>query len=284
MTGDGYAAPRSVDEAVALLSKNPGARVLAGGHSLLVEPGRRAIVGALLVDLGRIDGLDAVTTQPDGSLSVGAMTTLSSLAGSDAVRAVCPALADAAHSMGDAQLRNRATLGGTLASSDPEAPLPALALVLGAVIHVTGSRGARTVAAEDGPPLKALGPGDVMTAVGFPAPPARTGSAYESFTNAATLYAACGIAASVTLGHDGTVAACRVAATGATAHPQRLTSVEQALIGKKPDATALAGACAVAATGLTLRSDLFASAEYRGHLTRVLTGRALKQAIERAGQ
>lgn len=284
MTGDGYAAPRSVDEAVALLAKNPGARVLAGGHNLLVEPGRRALAGALLVDLGRIDALAGIRPQKDGRLEIGAMTTLAAIAASDAIRAAYPAFAEAARSMGDAQMRNRATLGGSLASSDPEAALPALALALDATIQVTGPRGARTVGAADAPPRMPLGSGEVITAVALPAPAPRSGVAYVSCANAATLHALCGIAASVTLAQDGTVSACRVAVTGATERPERLAGVEQALAGRAMSAEALAAAANAAGTGQAFRGDLFASADYRAHLARVLTGRALKQAIERAGQ
>ena len=284
MTGDGYAAPRSVDEAVALLAKNPGARVLAGGHNLLVEPARHTIAGSLLVDLGRIDSLAGIERQKDGSLKIGAMTTLAAIAASDEIRKAYPALAEAARSMGDAQLRNRATLGGSLASADPEAALPALAMVLEGTVHVTGPKGARTIGADDAPPRKPLGGGEVMTALVLPAVAKGSGVAYEAFANAATLYAVCGIAASVTAGSDGTISACRVAVTGATDQPQRLTGVEQALAGKKAGTEAFAAAADAAGKGLTLRGDLFASAEYRAHLTKVLTRRALTRAFERAGR
>src|SRR5262249_51955981 len=110
MTADGYVAPRSVDEAVALLAKNPQARLLAGGHNLLVEPGRRTLAGSLLVDLGRIPALAGIDRQSDGTVKIGAMTTLSQLAADKAIRAAWPALADAVGSLGDAQLRNRATV------------------------------------------------------------------------------------------------------------------------------------------------------------------------------
>jgi carbon-monoxide dehydrogenase medium subunit len=278
MTADGYIAPASVDEAVALLAKNPKARLLAGGHNLLVEPGRRTIAGSLLVDLGRIKGLAGVDRQADGSLKIGSMTTLSQLAESDAVRSAYPALVDAVLATGDAQFRNRATVGGSLAVPDPEAPLPALMLALNALYHVTGPAGARTGA--PGKPIQA----EVITAVTLSAPEPRSGLGYAAFRNPATLHAACAVAASVALGSDGTVAGCRVAVTGAASVPQRLAGVEQALAGKKPEASVLSAAAGAAGAGLTFRGDLFASSEYRAHLTRVLTGRALKQAIERAAR
>jgi carbon-monoxide dehydrogenase medium subunit len=210
------------------------------------------------------------------------MTTLASLAGSDAVKIACPALAEAAGSIGDRQMRNRATLGGTLASTDPEAVLPALAMALQAVVHVTGPTGSRSVAADEAPPRRGLGPGEVITEVTIPAAAKKSGVAYEAFQNPATLSAACGVAASVTLGGDGTISACRVALTGATARPERLSGVEQLLTGKKPEAGTVSAAAARAADGLTLVGDVIASAEYRAHLARVLAARAITQAARRA--
>jgi carbon-monoxide dehydrogenase medium subunit len=284
MIGDGYAAPRSVEDAVALLTKNPEARVLAGGHGLLVEPGRRGIAGKLLVDLGRIQGLDGIEREKDGAVKIGAMATLAAIAASDAVKAASPMLADAAASIGDIQMRNRATLGGTLASSDPEAVLPAIALALEAVVHVSGPTGTRSAAAPEGPPRKPLGAGEVITAITFPAAAKRSGAAYEAFTNPATLSALCGVAAAVTLGADGTVSSCRLALTGATDRPERLPAVEQLLSGKRPDATTLSAAAARAGEGLAFRGDVMASAEYRAHLARVLTERAVRKALDRAGR
>lgn len=277
MSGLAYAAPRSVDEAVAMLAGNDGARVLAGGHLLLLEPARSTLGGALLVDLGRIDGLDGISRQSDGSLKIGAMTTLARLAESDLVH---PALAAAAGSCGDAQLRNRATLGGSLASGDPESPLAALALVLDAGIEVTGASGAVTTPAGEWSFDRPATAGQVITAVRWPAPSPRTGVAYVAISNPATLHALCGVAAWVELAGDGTVAACRVAVTGAADRPQRLPGVEQGVIaGRAPDNDRLSAAADAAGAGLNMRSDLFASADYRAHLTRVLTRRALRQAL-----
>ncbi len=284
MTTAGYTAPKSLDEAVSLLAKNPDARVLAGGHGLLVEPGRSQVAKSLLVDLRRVPGLAGIDRDASGGVKIGAMTTLSAIAADAGLRKAYPALAQAAETTGDPQLRNRATIGGSLASSDPEADLPALALALGATIQVTGSKGARTVSADDFFGGKApLAAGDVITGVVLPAPAAKTGTAYEVVRNPSTLGPICGVVATVTLGADGAVSATRIALAGAAARATRLAGAEKAATGKKAgDAAAAAGAAA--GDGTTLRGDLFASADYRKHLTRVLTERAVKQALDRAGR
>lgn len=282
MNAHGYAAPRSLDEALALLAGNPGARVLAGGHSLLVEPKRRSIGGALLVDLGRIEGLAGIETA-EGGLKIGAMTTLAAIAASEAVAAAFPALADAARETGDAQLRNRATLGGSLVSADAGGLLSALALALGVTLKVRGPKGARTISIDDAPGRTPLAAGEVVIAIHVPRA-ARSGAAYASVRNPATLAPICAVAAAVSVGGDRSITACRVAVGGATERPARLASVEKAITGQKPDADALSKAAGSAADGLTFRGDLFGSADYRAHLTRVLTRRALKAAAERAAR
>lgn len=285
MSSFGYAAPQTLSEAIALLTQNSGARVLAGGHRLLVEPERSRLPGSLLVDLGKVDGLASIAAQSDGAIEVGAMTTLTALAANDAVRKTRPALAEAARITEDAQIRNRATLGGNLAGADPEADVAAPVIALDAKVQITGSNGVRTIAAEDlitAPFQNSLGAGDIITGLSFPAIADNSGSAYERIKHPATLRAICGVAASVTLTAEGAVKSCRLAVTGATDHPARLHAVENALLGKRPGKDALATAIAAAGEGLTFRGDHFASAEYRRHLTRVLAGRALQRAVDRA--
>jgi len=285
MSSAGYAAPGSLDEAVALLAKNSDARVLAGGHGLLVEPGRSRVANSLLVDLRKVPGLAGIEADKSGGVKIGAMTTLAAIAADAGLLKTYPALALAAEMTGDPQMRNRATLGGSIASSDPEADLPAIALALDAAIQVTGPKGARSVKADDLFGGKAsLAAGDVITAVVLPAPAARTGTAYEVVRNPSTLGPICGVVATVTVGADGTVTASRVALAGAAERPTRLAGAEKAATGKKGGEAAAAAAGAAAGDGTTIRGDLFASADYRKHLTRVLTERAIKQAFDRAGR
>jgi carbon-monoxide dehydrogenase medium subunit len=278
-----YSSPSRLDEAVLLLANTPGARILAGGSQLLVEPARSQLRAPLLVDLRRIDGLAAIERQTDGRLKIGAMTTLAVVASHEAVRTEYPGLVDAAQAVGDPQVRNRATLGGSLMIDDAAADLPAVMLALDAEVQIAGPRGPRTQAIDDLRRGAALGAGDVLTAVILPALPRRTGTAYEKMRNPATFYAVCGVAARVTLDGQGVVSACRVAVTGVGPSATRLGAVESALTGHSASGT-LEAAANRAADGLAARSDRFASADYRRHLARVLTQRALTRAVERAGQ
>ena len=285
MSSAGYAAPGSLDQAVSLLAKNPDARVLAGGHGLLVEPSRSQFANALFVDLRKVPGLAGIERDASGGVKIGAMTTLSAIAADAGLGKTYPTLALAANMTGDPQLRNRATLGGSIASSDPEADLPAIALALDATSQITGAKGARTAKADEFFGGKSpLAAGDVITGVVLPAPAARTGTAYEAVRNPSTLAPICGVVATVTLGADGAATACRVALAGAAARPTRLAGAEKAVTGKKGGDATAAAAGAAAGDGTTIRGDLFASADYRKHLTRVLTERAIKQAFDRAGR
>lgn len=286
MTAWTYTAPASLEEALTLLSGTAGARALAGGHSLLLEPGRSRVIPSALIDLRKIQGLNGVQTLADNSLQIGAMTTLATIGVNALVRERYPALAEAIATVGDAQVRNRATIGGNLVDNDPAADLPAVALALNAQLALAGPAGTRTTGMEEwitGPFQTSLAASELLTAIILPAPAPRSGSAYEKFEHPASLYAIAGVAASITLGDDGRISACQVALTGAATHAQRLHAVEAALIGQQPEAATLAAAAAQADTGLTFNGDRFASAEYREHLTRVLTQRALTRALERAG-
>ena len=276
-----YAAPRSLDEAVSLLTKNAGARVLAGGHTLLVEPSRSTLGQYLMVDLRNVPNLEGITKAGD-RLKIGAMTTLSDIAADPTIKTTYGVLAELAEQTGDAQLRNRATLGGSLATRDPANAFPAIAVVLDATIEVTGANGARSVAADDFLSGKAsLARGEIITALTLPAREPRSGMAYEVNKNAATLAPLCAAGVGVVLASDGTVAASRVVLVGGGERPQRMQNVEKLLAKKRGDEAVKAAASA--GDGITMRTDLFASGDYRTHLTRVLTARALKQALERAG-
>lgn len=282
-----YATPKSLDEAVAMLQKNGQARLLAGGHTLLKQLKTHQIKPNLLVDLRQIPGLKGIGRRSgEDGLFIGAMVTCAELAAHLEAQANCQALVEAANSIGDAQVRNWSSLGGNLADGDPTADLAAAALALEATLYVVGPYGSRTIGADEffiGPFDTALR-GEIIKELKFPAVPARSGSAYEKIKNPANSYPICGVAVAVTLTEQNSVAKCRVAVTGVTAHPTRLRQVEAAL--EKVEATAknIAVAAEHVTTDLTFVSDLFASDEYRAHLTRVLTERALTRAIERAGQ
>lgn len=259
--------------------------MLAGGQSLIPAMTLRHQAPAMLVDIGRIDDLRGTSSLPDGGLRIGAATTLDEIASSSQVRSRFTALAEAAESAGDPAVRNRGTIGGGLAAGHPAGDLIAAVLCLGGAINATGRRGGRAIAAEafaTGPYATALKAGEIITSVDLPAPQRGTGSAYVKLGHPGSGYAICAVAAAVTVGTDGTVAGGRIAVTGAADRPQRLSTAERALDGDAAEAAARARQAADEA-GLDFRSDLAASADYRAHLTQVLTERAIALAAERGG-
>jgi len=281
-----YASPATLDEAIAILADHANAAVLAGGQSLIPAMTVRRVAPSMLVDLRRIEGLRGQSTTEGGTLRIGAATTLDEVAASAQIRSRWTALAEAAEAAGDAQVRNRGTVGGALADGHPAGDVIAAAIALDAVVHVTGRQGTRSIPAADfatGPFATALQPGEIVTSVDVPPQAARSGSAYVKLRHPGSGYAICGVAATVTISADGTTGASRVGITGAADHPVRLPSVEQAIHGKSLAAAAMAAAEAVPAAGLTFGSDLAASAEYRAHLARVLTERAVALAAQRGG-
>ncbi len=280
-----YHRPRTLQEAVALLAaKGEGAKVLAGGHSLLPLMKFRLARPAALIDLGRIPELAGIR-EADGAIRIGPMATHASLAGSDLLRRRFTALSEAAGLIGDAQVRHRGTLGGGLAHADPAADYPAPVLAFEAEIRVVGPRGERGILATDffvDMLTTALRPGELIAEVRLPAPPAGSGSAYAKFPHPASRFAVAGVAAVITL-EKGTVQRVRIGVTGAAARPSRATAAEVALAGGPATAERIAAAAAKAAQGLECLEDLVASPEYRAHLVCVMARRALEAAVRRAG-
>jgi len=275
-----YAAPTSLEEAIAILQQNPDAKVLAGGHSLLPLMKLRLSSPSMLVDIGKIDELKGI--HMDGSVSIGAYTTYRELEESQELATRLPIIRECMHELGDPQVRNRGTIGGSLAHADPAADLPAVVVALGAQINVAGPNGERTVAADDffvDLLQSALEDGEILTAITLPQIDGRAGMAYEKFENPASGYAICGVAAVVRKNDDGSLADCRITVTGAGPKVQRARAAEDALEGGAD----VAAAAEKASDGLDFIGDLHASEEYRAHLTRVLTKRALAKAMERAG-
>ncbi len=281
-----YVAPDDMADVVRSLSQNGNARVLAGGLSLLPAMTLGRATPALLVDLRKVSGLTGIGQAPAGGVRIGAMATYDAVAAALGSGGRYQALADAIRAIGDPQVRNRGTLAGSLASGDPGADLPAVALALGAAIRTLGPDGPRVIPADEffvGPSRTALGPAEVITAIDFPLPAAGTGSAYELIKNPAGGYAVCGAAAAIVRTPDGRVGECRVALTGAADHAVRLPEVEGALEGLLPTSERLAASARrVRDEALTYRDDLAASAEYRAHLAEVLIERALAHSLQRA--
>jgi len=275
-----YVAPTELGQAVAVLQGNPNAAPLAGGVSLIPAMTTRRSAPALLVDLGMIADLRGISASGDG-LRVGATTTYAEIAASADVRQKYAALAEAVGSTADPQARNRGTIGGALAFADPADDVTAAALALDATVQVIGPQGRRSLSIADfvvGPYRTALMAGEIITAVVFPANDLV--STYVKFSNPGSGYAICGVAAALGRSGDGRVSVCRVAVTGAADRPVRLSRVEDALRGKALTAGTVAEAAKLAADpGLTFRSDLAATAEYRAHLTGVLVKRVLSSLL-----
>ena len=280
-----YHAPATLSEAIALLSRyGDEAKVLAGSQSLIPLMKLRLAQPAHVVDLRKVDGLTGVR-EAQGALLVGALTTHAAMAASELVRSKLPMAAEAASQIGDAQVRNLGTIGGSLAHADPAADWPAVLTALDATVVVAGPRGERTLRVQElitGPLSTVLENGEVLTQVKIPLPPARTAGAYEKLPNPASRFAVVGVAAEVSLDARSTVQWSRIAITGLAPKVTRAAHVEQALQGKPGDAAAVKAAAARAADGLELRADLTGSAAYKSQLAAVYTERAVLRAIARA--
>jgi carbon-monoxide dehydrogenase medium subunit len=276
----------SLAEAGQLLQQHPGAKLLAGGHSLIPLLKLRLAAPAALVDIGRLDELKGVAVA-NGRVRIGALTTHAELAASSELATHAPALAEAAATIGDPAVRNRGTIGGNVAHADPASDLPTVLAVLDATIATTGDGGDPGIAAADffeGMMATALGDHDIVTAVEVPASPAGQGQAYVKFAHPASRYAVVGAAAAVTV-TGGTISTAAVALGGLVPTATRAASVEQALAGQTPSADTIAAAAAAVTADLgdDLIGDIYASAEYRRAMAPVCVKRALTAAVERAG-
>jgi len=274
----------TVQEAVSLLARyGEGAKLLAGGHSLLPLMKLRLAEPKHLVDIRRIPELSGIRAE-SGTLVVGAATPHHDLERSPEVRERLPVLAEAAGQIGDPQVRNLGTIGGSVAHADPAADLPAVLLALGAELVAVGPKGRRTIPAE-GFFLKlltsALQPGEVLTEVRFSLPPAGSGGAYAKFPHPASRYAIVGVAAQLTV-KSGKIAAAGVAITGVGPKAARARATEAALVGKTAEASTLAAAASKAREGLEVRADPRMDADYWRSLAVTFTRRALTTALERA--
>jgi carbon-monoxide dehydrogenase medium subunit len=281
-----YQAPQTVNEALSLLTQNKDAKLLAGGHSLLPLMKLRLAHPSMLIDIGRIKELSGIRDLGDW-IALGALATHTQVQWSELIREHCPVLSGAASLIGDMQVRNRGTIGGSLAHSDPAADYPAVILALGAEIDAVGPKGKRTIKADDfftGLMTTALNSDEIITEVRVPkTSKPGVGSAYEEMPHPASRYAVVGVA--VWLRMDGAkVGDVRVGITGATDHAARASKMENALRGNDLDHKLEESASALAADGLTCLGDMFASSDYRAHLVRVYAKRALTKAHHNVDQ
>jgi aerobic carbon-monoxide dehydrogenase medium subunit len=277
-----YHRPESLDEALALLGEE--SRPLAGGHSLLPLMKMRLSTPEALVDLADVPGLNEISEDGDG-LRVGALATHASVAASDLVHSRCLVLAETAALIGDAQVRNRGTLGGSVAHADPAADYPTILTALGATLSVTGENGEREIAADDffvGMFATALQPGELVVAAKVPATPAGTGAAYVKHRHPASFYAVVGVAAVVAV-ENGSCTSARLTIGGVTGRPVDAAAAAESVVGAPPSEESAAAAADTVAEALpNAVSDTYASGEYRVHLATVLARQALLTAFERA--
>jgi carbon-monoxide dehydrogenase medium subunit len=279
-----YYRPKNLKQAVQLLRRHKDAKILAGGHSLLPAMKLRVSSPSALIDIGRIKGLSGVKASAR-SVQLGAMTTHATIASSKALRKACPVLADAAAQIGDTQVRNRGTIGGSLAHADPAADFPTVLVALGGKLTATGSRGKRQIPAEKFFKdffTTALRPSEVLTSVQVPAMKSGMAGVYLKHRHPASSYAVIGVAAVVTM-KKGVCSKVRLVVGGATPNPVVVSAVEKILVGEAPSAKVIAQAAATVADAIgEPLSDSYASGEYRAHLATVITERALSAAAAKA--
>lgn len=272
-----YESPKTLNEALSLLAAHEDAKLLAGGHSLLPAMKLRLANPALLIDLGRIGGLDYIRDAGD-TVSIGAMATHATVAASQLLHSSSPLLAETASNIGDIQVRNRGTIGGSLAQAHPSADYPAAVLALDARMVTASQSGERVIPAHEfftGMFTTALRPDEIITEIRVPK---TTGAetVYKKFAHPASGYAVVGVAV-VVRGSSAKIDEVAVGITGVAEIAYRATTVEAALRGKP--AGAIAEAAKHAADKVEALGDNYASAEYRRHMAQVYTRRALQEAL-----
>jgi carbon-monoxide dehydrogenase medium subunit len=280
-----YIAAKSLDEAISLLAKHKDdAKLLAGGHSLIPAMKLRLMQPKVLIDISRIKDLSYIKEE-GAQVRIGAMTTHFQVESSALLRKICPLLPETATNLGDVQVRNKGTIGGSIAHADPAADWPAAILALDADIVAASAKGDRVIKAGNffvDLLTTALQPGEVLREIRITLPKGRTGQCYLKVRHPASGFAVLGVAVTVTLDALGKCQAVGVGITGASPKPYRATGVEKALQAAALDDKSLRTAAAHATDGITANSDLYATADYRKALAETYTRRALEAAIKRA--
>jgi CO/xanthine dehydrogenase FAD-binding subunit len=280
-----YERPGSLDEALALLSsRGDEVKVLAGGQSLVPLLNFRLARPDCLVDLNEVSELAYIRTQ-DGTLRIGAMTRQAALERSETVAGGWPLLTEAVRHVGHPQIRNRGTVGGSVAHADPAAELPAALAALDATFRVRSARAARTLGSDELAVTHlttSLEPDEVLVEVEVPALPPRTGSAFVEFTRRHGDFALAGAAAVVTLAEDGACERARISLLAAGPKPVRAAAAEGSLTGRPVDDMTAAEAAAAAASGIRPAGDVHGGTEFRRRLAEAMVRRALLLAAARA--
>jgi carbon-monoxide dehydrogenase medium subunit len=277
-----YQRPTSIEEALSIIGSDPGAKVLAGGQSLIPLLKLRLGSAETLVDIGRLPGLRGVRRLDDGRLAIGALTTYAELLESPAKD--YGVLRDALPHIGDVQVRNLGTVGGAIVHADPALDLPACLLVLDAELVIRSSSGERTTPLNgflEGSFMTGLQPGEILTEIRILGPRDDAGSAYATLQQPASGYALAGVAAVVFSDGSGGIAGANVALTGVGEIAYRATAVEAALAGSDGSTASIAAAAAHATDGVDVSSDIHADRAYRTAMAAVYTRRAIEAALAR---
>ncbi len=281
-----YIAPRTLDEALRVLADHgEDAKLLAGGHSLLPLLKLRLARPGLLIDLNRIPGLNAISQEGE-KIVIGALATHYQIESSELLKKRCPLLPQTAREIADVQVRNRGTIGGSLIHADPSADWPAAVLALGAELKLRGPKGERTVGAEQffvGPMTTATEPNEILTEICVPVFPRRSGSAYLDMAQPASGFAIAGVAVWLSINAKGRCEAIGIGITGLSDKPFRAHAVEERLRGNKLTPKLIEASAAQVADGVAPLEDLHAGGEFRAHLARVYTARAIQEAAKRTG-
>lgn len=277
-----YHRANSLNDAVRLLGQHgEEAKLLAGGHSLIPLLKLRLAQPAHIIDISRIRELTGITQEGD-RIVIGALTTHSQIESSALLKSKCPLLVQTAQQIGDVQVRNKGTIGGSASHADPASDCPAALLALEAEFIVHGSNGQKTIKAEDffvGMLTTALSPNEILTKISIPSLPANTGASYQKFAQKASGFAICGVAALIT-SQNGRCSRARIAVNGVTQKAYRARAAEQALEGKALNSNDILSASNRATDEVEdFLGDIHASQEYRKELTRVYTRRAVEAAI-----
>ena len=279
-----YVAPASIEMAIAALAAAGGdAKVLAGGQSLVPMLNFRLLRPSILVDINRIPGLAFIDESAD-SVRIGALTRHFQLETSPVVAMYFPVVSCAMTHVAHLAIRNRGTIGGSLAHADPAAELPVLAMLLDAELHIASPAGKRTVAARDfflDALTVDLGDAEIVIEIVLPKLPPHTGWGFEEVARRHGDFALAAVAATLTVA-DGAIAQARLALTGVGPTPLRVPEAEASLIGHALDAALIGRSVDAARAAIAPETDLHASSDYRRHLAGVLTGRALTAAWDRA--
>ena len=280
-----YLTPKTIEEAIGLLAQHPDeAKILAGGHSLIPAMKLRLAMPQVLIDIGRIKDL-AYIREEGGQIRIGAMTTHYQLESSDRLREICPLLPECAAQIGDVQVRNKGTIGGSLAHSDPAGDWPAAIIALGAEIVAVSASGERVIKADDffvDMLTTALEPGEILREVRIATPGGHFGQSYLKVPQPASGFAVVGVAVNLTRDAAGKCQSIGVGITGVASKVYRATAVEQAISSSALDEPTVSAAAAHATDGVSVNGDLYASEAYRRHLAQVYTRRAIEAAAARA--